>query len=150
VLDSTNFVSLGLSGGPYIYIQGPTSGGTIAIAETLATPLINQEDKTTGNGATLTIAAQTSLGGNGNGGTLALAGGSPHGTGRKGGVRLSLDETSAEPMVEVAEVATGRRAVVLGLGAAVRRRSFLRAPVTACCTSPTMRRHPRPILSADS
>ena len=119
VLDSTNFVSLGLSGGPYVYIQGPTSGGTIAIAETLATPLINQEDKTTGNGETLTIAAQTSLGGNGNGGTLALAGGSPHGTGRKGGVRLSLDETSAEPMVEVAEVATGRRAVVLGLGAAV-------------------------------
>jgi hypothetical protein len=119
VLDSTNFVSLGLSGGPYVYIQGPTSGGTIAIAETLATPLINQEDKTTGNGETLTIAAQTSLGGNGNGGTLALAGGSPHGTGLKGGVRLSLDETSAEPMVEVAEVATGRRAVVLGLGAAV-------------------------------
>lgn len=119
VLDSTNFVSLGLSGGPYIYIPGPTSGGTIAIDETLATPLINQEDKTTGNGTTLTIAAQTSLGGNGNGGTLALAGGSPHGTGLKGGVRLSLDETSAEPMVEVAEVATGRRAVVLGLGAAV-------------------------------
>ena len=118
-IDGTNFVSLGLSGSAHIYIQGPTSGGTVAIAETIFSPLINQEDKISGNGETLTIAAQTSLGGNGNGGTLALAGGSPHGTGRKGGVRLSLDETSAEPMVEVAEVATGRRAVVLGLGAAV-------------------------------
>ena len=119
VLDGTNFVSLGIGGGGYVYVPGVTSGGTVAIAETISSPLINQEDKTTGNGETLTIAAQTSLGGNGNGGTLALAGGSPHGTGRKGGVRLSLDETSAEPMVEVAEVATGRRAVVLGLGAAV-------------------------------
>ena len=119
VIDSTNFVSLGLSGGAYVYIGGPTSGGTLGIAETISSPLINQEDKTTGNGETLTVAAQTSLGGNGNGGTLALCGGSPHGTGRKGGVQLSLDETSAEPMVEVAEVATGRRAVVLGLGAAV-------------------------------
>jgi len=119
VLDGTNFVSLGIGGGGYVYVPGVTSGGTVAIAETISSPLINQEDKTTGNGETLTIAAQTSLGGNGNGGTLALAGGSPHGTGRKGGVQLSLDETSAEPMVEVAEVATGRRAVVLGLGAAV-------------------------------
>lgn len=118
-IDGTNFVSLGIGGGAYVYVPGVTSGGTVAIAETIASPLINQEDKTTGNGETFTIAAQTSLGGNGNGGTLALAGGSPHGTGRKGGVQLSLDETSAEPMVEVAEVATGRRAVVLGLGAAV-------------------------------
>jgi hypothetical protein len=118
-IDGTNFVSLGISGGAYVYVGGLTSGGTLGIAETIASPLINQDDKTTGNGETLTIAAQTSLGGNGNGGTLALAGGSPHGTGRKGGVRLSLDEISAEPMVEVAEVATGRRAVVLGLGAAV-------------------------------
>ena len=119
VINGTNLVSLGLSGGAYVYVGGPTSGGTLGIAETISSPLINQEDKTTGNGETLTVAAQTSLGGNGNGGTLALCGGSPHGTGRKGGVQLSLDETSAEPMVEVAEVATGRRAVVLGLGAAV-------------------------------
>jgi hypothetical protein len=118
-IDGTNFVSIGIGGGAYVYVPGVTSGGTVAIAETIFSPLINQEDKTTGNGETLTIAAQTSLGGNGNGGTLARAGGSPHGTGLKGGVRLSLDETSAEPMVEVAEVATGRRAVVLGLGAAV-------------------------------
>jgi carbon monoxide dehydrogenase subunit G len=118
-IDGTNFVSIGIGGGAYVYVPGVTSGGTVAIAETIFSPLINQEDKITGNGETLTIAAQTSLGGNGNGGTLALAGGSPHGTGLKGGVRLSLDETSAEPMVEVAEVATGRRAVVLGLGAAV-------------------------------
>lgn len=119
VIDGTNFVSLGLSGGAYVYVGGPTSGGTLGIAETISSPLVNQEDKTTGNGETLTVAAQTSLGGNGNGGTLELCGGSPHGTGLKGGVQLSLDETSAEPMVEVAEVATGRRAVVLGLGAAV-------------------------------
>lgn len=119
VLNGANFVSLGIGGGGYVYVPGVTSGGTLAIAETIASPLINQEDKTTGNAETFTISAQTSLGGNGNGGTLALAGGSPHGTGRKGGVQLSLDETSAEPMVEVAEVATGRRAVVLGLGAAV-------------------------------
>lgn len=118
VIDATNRISLGLSGSPYIYVPGPTSAGFLAFATGFA-PLVNQEDKVTGNGETFTIAAQTSLGGNGNGGTLALAGGSPHGTGRKGGVQLSLDETSAEPMVEVAEVATGRRAVVLGLGAAV-------------------------------
>jgi hypothetical protein len=118
-IDGTSFISLGLSGGAYVFVGGLTSGGTLGIAETISSPLINQEDKTTGNGETLTVAAQTSLGGNGNGGTLALCGGSPHGTGLKGGVRLSLDEISAEPMVEVAEVATGRRAVVLGLGAAV-------------------------------
>lgn len=118
VIDATDRISLGLSGSPYIYVPGPTSAGFLAFATGFA-PLVNQEDKVTGNGETFTIAAQTSLGGNGNGGTLALAGGSPHGTGRKGGVQLSLDETSAEPMVEVAEVATGRRAVVLGLGAAV-------------------------------
>jgi hypothetical protein len=81
------------------------------------TPTITQASAS-GNGATLTLSAQSSNASNGNGGAVLVSGGEPNGTGLKGAVRLALGTGTPEPMVEVAELATGRRAVVLGLAAA--------------------------------
>lgn len=80
-------------------------------------PLFNQTSAA-GNGATFTVRAQSSSGSNGNGGKLTLQGGALNGTGLKGGVALALNGTT-EDMVEIAEVATGRRVVSLCRAAAI-------------------------------
>lgn len=79
---------------------------------------LSQVQSTSGKGATLTITPQqgASIGQNlvQDGGTLALQGGSPTGTSFRGSVRLQLlSGSTADNLVEVANVVTGSRVLAL-------------------------------------
>jgi hypothetical protein len=97
-----------------------TTPAELSFARGIASPVITQQPRiVVGTAQDLWMHAQSvnAAGGNGTGGRLLLTGGKPDGTLLPGTVQLSLnlDDTAAntETMVEVAEVATGRRVLAL-------------------------------------
>lgn len=101
------------------------NSGSIITYNSNNTPLLTQNNKTSGNGADFTLRAQTTTGSANNGGNLILAGGKGGSSGLRGGVKLQLtnaiDNTypsiltgiTATNMVQATEVAAGRRVLSL-------------------------------------
>lgn len=97
--------------------------GTAGIASVEATsirynlgvvsPQFTQETTSSSSGTNLTVQAQTSTFSGGAGGNLILSGGARDGAGIKGGVKLQLNASSSDTLLQVVEAAAGRRVVGL-------------------------------------
>ncbi len=97
--------------------------GTAGIASVAATsirynlgvvsPQFTQENTSSSSGTNLTVQAQTSTFSGGAGGNLILSGGARNGAGIKGGVKLQLNASSSDTLLQVVEAAAGRRVVGL-------------------------------------
>lgn len=88
------------------------SGGNLTWAAATASPTVNQTSAS-GNGQNMSIQAQSSSGAAGNGGVLLLSGGAPNGGGFRGGVRLLLNASTTETMVELVQVVSNQRVLSL-------------------------------------
>jgi len=96
------------------------SGNLVTITATelrfidgLSTPLFTQESSSTSPGVDLTIRAQGTTFSGSSGGNVVLSGGISSGAGIKGGVKLQLNNDSADTILQATEAASGRR--ILGL-----------------------------------
>jgi hypothetical protein len=89
------------------------SAPTVSYLNSVSSPTLTQADSTLSSGQNLTIRAQSTTFTNGNGGNLILSGGAKNGTGLKGGVKLQLNNSATDTLLQVIEVASNRRVVGL-------------------------------------
>jgi hypothetical protein len=89
------------------------SAPTVRYLNSVSSPTLTQADSTLSSGQNLTIRAQSTTFTDGYGGNLILSGGAKNGTGLKGGVKLQLNNSAADTLLQVIEVASNRRVVGL-------------------------------------
>lgn len=86
---------------------------TVRFVDGVSVPLLTQESSSSAAGVNLNIIAQGTSFSNANGGNVILSGGAKNGTGIKGGVKLQLNNSSSDTLLQATEAASGQR--IIGL-----------------------------------
>lgn len=89
------------------------SATTVRYGTSISSPVFTQADSTVAAGQDLTVRAQGTTFTNAAGGNVVLSGGARNGTGLKGGIKLQLNNSPTDTLLQVIEAASSRRVVGL-------------------------------------